>query len=379
MRHQFWRLTLRVGLLLGATVLLAGPLRSQEQAGRSKWTWNSSDDGRRIEVTVENRVDFSEDYAEVTAIPFDGALRIYDSRGARTLRLAITRGPAGDLRRDYSINGQSSSFETSGRDWLRAVLLQAAREGGLDANKRAAGILKQRGPRGLLDEIAYLRGDYVRQIYFAALLTARGVSSPDLRSALRNAANTIKSDYEKAQLFVKAANVFLVSRDLLTDYFEAVAKIRTPYEHARVLSAALKRNDLSKQALSAIAQSAASIDSDFEKANLLINGAERYQGSLSLRTDWLHAVRSIGSDYEHHRVLSGALKPDALSTDALSDLVQSAARIQSDSEKASFLIEAMSHYRADAHLRAVFLETARTIGSEYERGRVQQRFEKVDF
>ena len=39
--------------------------------------------------------------------------------------------------------------------------------------------------------------------------------------------------------------------------------------------------------------------------------------------EWLHAVRTIGSDYEHHRVLSGALKPNAISIEALSDLVRS--------------------------------------------------------
>ncbi|HEX3227495.1 MAG TPA: hypothetical protein VHQ95_00940, partial [Pyrinomonadaceae bacterium] len=135
----------------------------------------------------------------------------------------------------------------------------------------------------------------------------------------------------------------------------------------------------SKDALIAIAQSAASIESDYEKASLLIKGADRYQGDLSSRMEWLHAVRTIGSDYEHHRVLSGALKPNVISIEALSDLVRSAARMHSDYEKASFLIEAVSLYRGDAQLRAAFLETARTIGSEYERGRVQKRFEKADF
>ena len=379
MRHKLLRLALQVGLLMCAAALLTAPLRSQEKAGRSNWTWNNSADGRRIEVKVENQVDFNEDYSDVAAIPGDGALRIYDSRGPRTFRLAITRGPAGDLHRDYYVDDQSHAFDAAGRDWLRATLLQAAREGGLDASNRVVRILKQRGTRGLMDEIAYLKGDYVRELYFAALLTTTGVSTPDLKSALRNAASTIRGDYEKAQLLLQVANVFLVSRDLLPDYFAATAKIGTAYEHGRVLSGALKRNDLSKEALSAIAQSAARIDSDYEKANLLIKGAERYQGSLSLRMDWLHAVRTIGSDYEHHRVLSGALKPDAISTEALSDLVQSAAHIQSDYEKASFLIEAMNHYHADAGLRAVFLETARTIGSESERGRVQKRFEKADF
>lgn len=362
-----------------AVCLMAVPLRSQEKSERSTWTWNNSDDGRKIEVKVENRVEFNEDYSDVSAIPADGALRILDSRGARTFRLAITRDSAGELRRDYSVDGHSSSFDAAGQAWLRAVLLQAVREGGLDAHNRAQRILKQRGVRGLTEEITYLNGDYVRRIYFEELLQAPGVRSADLKTAIHNASNSIGSDYERAQMLLQVAAVFLNNKNLVPDYFEAISRFKSSYEHARVLSGALKRTDLSKDALIAIAQSAAAIESDYEKAGLLIKGAERYQGDLSSRMEWLHAVRTIGSDFEHHRALSGALKPNAISIEALSDLVRSAARMKSDYEKASFLIEAMSLYRGDAQLRAAFLETARTIGSEYERGRVQKRFEKADF
>jgi hypothetical protein len=365
-------------VVMFAVCLITSPSRSQEKSGRSTWTWNNSDDGRKIEVKVENKVEFNEDYSDVSAIPDNGALRIHDSRGPRTFRLAIT-GSGGELRRDYSIDGQPRAFDAEGRAWLRAVLLQAVREGGLDARNRVQRILKQRGVRGLIEEMTYVKGDYVRRIYFEELLQAPGVSNQDLKTAMRNASNTISGDYERAQMLLQVGKVFLISKDLLPDYFEAASRIKSSYEHARILTGALKREDLSKEALAAIAQSAAKIESDYEKASLLIKGAERYQGDLSSRTEWLHAVRTIGSDYEHHRVLSGALKPRLISIEALSDLVRSAARMKSDYEKASFLIEAMNHYRSDAQLRAAFAETARTIASEYERGRVQKLFDKADF
>jgi hypothetical protein len=360
-------------------ICLSTSSRSQEKSGRNTWTWNNSDGGQKIEVKVENKVEFNEDYTDVSAIPGDGALRILDSRGAHTFRLVITRHSSGELRRDYSVDGQSRSFDGEGRTWFRTVLLQAVREGGLDARTRSQRILKQRGVRGLTEEITYLKGDYVRRIYFEELLQAPGVSPQDLKSAIHNGSHSIVSDYERAQMLLQVAPVFLGNKDLGDDYFAATSRIKSDYEHARILSAALKQTRLSKDVLIAIAQSAAAIQTDYEKASLLIKGAERYQGDLSSRMEWLHAVRTIGSDYEHHRVLSGALKPNAISIEALSDLVRSAARMRSDYEKASFLIEAMSLYRGDAQLRAAFLETARTIGSEYERGRVQKRFEKADF
>jgi len=368
-----------VAILVFGIFLLTPSLRSQQKSGRSTWTWNDSDDGKKIEVKVENKVDFNDDYSDVSAIDSDGAFRIYDSRGPRTYRLVVTRGAGAELRRDYSVDGQNRSFDAEGQAWLRRVLLQAVREGGLDARTRVERILKQRGTRGLIGEITYLKGDYVRRIYFEALLQAPGVSTQDLKSALRNASTTIKSDYERSQLLLQVAKVFLANNDLVPEYFEAASRIGTAYEHARALTGALARDDLSKQALAELAQSAAAIDSDYEKATLLIKAAVRYQTDLTLRTEWLHAVRTVGSDYEHHRTLSGALKANELSAEALSGLVESSARIQSDYEKASFLLEAMNHYRTDPRLRSAFVDAAKTIGSEYERGRVQKRFDRADF
>jgi hypothetical protein len=369
----------RVVFLMCLVVLTTATLHSQEESGRSIWNWVNSDDGQKIEVRVENKVDFNDDYSDVAAIPADGALRIFDSRGSRARRLVVTRGTTGELRREYSVNGQTQSFDAEARDWLRAVLLQAVRQGGLDARNRAQRILAQRGVRGLTDELAYVKGDYVRRIYFEALLHARGVTDQELRTALRNASTTIKADYERAQLLMQVAGVFLTKKDLLPDYLNAASSIDSGYEKSRVLTAAITHSDLSKEALTSIVQSAATINSDYEKSKLLITASDQYQKDAQLRTAWLGAVRTIGSDYEYRRALTGALKVSELSVEALSGLVSSAAQIKSDYEKASFLLDAMNLYRADAGLRAAFMETAKTIGSEYERGRVQKRFDKANF
>ena len=378
MRRKFSRTAVQFGLVTLGIALLFALLQAQDKSARSNWTWNNSDGPQKIEVRVENKVEFNEDYSDVAAIPFDGALRIYDSRGSRALRLAITAAPNGELRRDYWVDGKAQTFDAAGRTWLRGVLLEAVRQG-LDARNRVERILRQRGTRGLIEEIAFLKGDYPRRLYFEALLQAKDINNQDLRTALRNASTSISGDYERAQLLIQIAKPILAKRELTADYFEAVGKVDSAYEHGRVLASVLKDDEVSKDVLSHLAQSAARIKSDYEKASFLIKSAESYQGDAGLRAQWLNAVRTIDSDYEHHRALKSALKPNEISAEALADLVTSAARIQSDYEKASFLLEAMNHYRNDAHLRAAFMETARTIGSEYERGRVQKTFDRANF
>jgi hypothetical protein len=369
---------IHASLVILAILVLNASSLAQDKSDRSNWAWNNSDGPKKIEVKVENKVDFNEDYSDVAAIPYDGSLRIYDSRGAHTLRLMITPGPNGAVQHDYWVDGQVRRFDAEARTWLRSVLLEAVRQG-LDARNRVERILRQRGTRGLIEEIALLKGDYPRRIYFEALLQSKDVTNQDLKTALHNASTSITGDYERAQLLIEVARPILAKRELTADYFGAVRKIDSAYEHGRVLAAVLKQDELSKDILSHLAQSAAGIKSDYEKASFLIKAAENYQGDSVLRTEWLNAVRTIGSDYEHHRTLTSALKPNEISADALADLVSSAAAIQSDYEKASFLLEAMKHYRSDMRLRAAFVETARTISSEYERGRVQKSFDRANF
>ena len=366
-------------LLLVALAILAFGQKRELTTTRGTWNWINADGDRKIEVRVENKVEFNDDYSDVASIPDDGEFKIYDSRGPHRIRLSITRGAAGELRRDYSVDGQTRTFDAEGRTWLRTVLLQAAREGGLDARNRVQRILKQRGTRGVAEEITYLKGDYVRRIYLEVFLQIPGVSTDELKTAMRNASQSIESDYERAQLLLQVSPVFLTKSELIPDYFAALNRITSDYERRRTLTGVLKRDQLGPDALAAAADSARAIRSDYEKAVFLIEATDRYHNDNRLRSGWFNAVNSIDSDYEHHRVLSAIIKIPNLDADTLVDVMNSAARIDSDYEKASFLIEAINKYQSDARLRTALINVAKTINSDYERGRVQKRLDRADF
>jgi hypothetical protein len=299
-RSKLFKHALRLSLVALAAVML--PAHARAQGEHNNWTWNHSDDGKKIEVKVENKVEFTDDYSDVSSIPSDGALRIYDSRTSDVRRLTVTRGDGGDVRRDYSLNGERRAFDENARAWLRDVLLLAARQGGLDARNRVQRILRQRGTRGLVEEISHIEGDYARRIYFDEFLKVANLSNDDLRSAIRNASRSIASDYERAQLLLHVSEVFLAKDDLLSAYFDALNVIGSDYERHRVLTGALKRVSLSRDALVALVDSAARIGSDYEKASFLIEAAPRYQTDERLRAAFQTAMRTIGSDYERGRV-----------------------------------------------------------------------------
>ena len=353
--------------------------KTETHEDRSTWNWIQNDNNKKIEVRVENKVEFNDDYSDVSNIPSDGSLKIIDSRGAHSIRLQVTRGAAGELKREYSVDGRTREFDNEARQWLRGVLLQAAREGGLDARNRVQRILNKRGTRGLAEELTYIKGDYVRRIYFEAFLQAPGLNDEDLKTTIRNASQTIESDYERAQMSLQVAHIFVSKDALVPEFFASLDRLSSDYERRRTLSGILKKEQPTKGALSAMVHSGRLLSSDYEKAVFLIEAADRYQADDRLRADWFNALNSIGSDYEHRRVLSSLLKVASLNSNALVDAMQSASRIQSDYEKASFLIDALNRYQSEPRLRTALIDTAKTISSEYERGRVQKRLDRADY
>jgi hypothetical protein len=291
---------------------LANTVGAQHSQERSAWTWNNTDDGLKMEVKVEGKVEFMDDYSDVQQILDDGALRVRDERPAMAKLYVVTRGADGQLRRSYTVNGEARPLDTEARQWLRGMLLVAARQGGLDARTRVRRILQRSGTKGLIEEISHIAGDYARRIYFEELLKVEGLDTASLTDALRGASKQISGDYERAQLLLHVADIYLNRSALLPVYFEAADRISSDYEHRRVLSAALKKNKLGQEALLKMLKSSSAIKSDYEKATFLIEAAQLFAGETRLRPAFLEVVETINSDYERGRVLSALAKQNIL-------------------------------------------------------------------
>ena len=292
-----------------ALALCALAASAGAQTHDDHWMWRHDDDGRRLEVSVYGKVEFAEDYSDAASIPADSELRVVDTRTPSVARrYVVTRDGAGGLRRDYTVNQQVRPFDDEARAWLRGVLSQATRQGGLDARNRVRRILARGGVRALTEEIGQIKGDYARRIYYDELLRADGVREGDLRDAIGNASRGITSDYERAQLLIHAAPNYVGKASLHAAYFEALDRLGSDYERHRVLSAILKKHNPGRDALLRMAQSASKIGSDYEKASFLIEAAPSFQPDATLRAAFAQAMATIGSDYERGRVQSKLIK-----------------------------------------------------------------------
>jgi len=136
-----------------------------------------------------------------------------------------------------------------------------------------------------------------------------------------------------------------------------------------VLTSIAKKR-LGRDAAAELLKSLAGISSDFEKASFLSENSAQFLSDERLRSAYFDIVSTIGSDFEHHRVLSSLARKGGLNEQTLREVLKSASAIQSDFEKASFLIESSALFVESESLRPSFFGVVRTIKSDFERNRV---------
>jgi len=298
-------------LLKGATTARVLTMQTQKSESRTTSVWSHSEDGVKVEVRAEGKVEFTDDYTDVKSISEDGLFQVIDERGGEKRKLRVTRGVNGELQRTFTVDGHTREFDAAAAAWLARVLPEAAREGALDAEARARRILQQQGAKGMLEEIPRLRSDYARRVYFEILVKEGNLDTETLESVLRKASKQITSDFETASFLIGFARTYLERRSLIAPFFDATRRITSDYEHGRVLFAVLKSNPNS-DVLAGLLESARHITSDYEKARFLIEAAPLYLDNKGLRAAYLETIRSITSDYERGRVLTFVSKQTPL-------------------------------------------------------------------
>jgi hypothetical protein len=339
-------------------------------ATKNTTTWEWSDDGWRRRVEIQGKAEFTEDYSDISGLSEGGFMRLEENLNGQSHRLEVRRDESGQLVRKYFVNGESRTLDENGRKWVAALLLTAVKHGAIDPEGRVKTLLRKVGVKGVLEEIAGIKGDHAKRIYFQALLKNESLKRGDLQSVLEATRTQIRSGHEKANLLRQSADLFLGDATLSEPYFQAISTIDSDYEQRQTLSALLQKNTLNEAALAQMLASLDTISSDYEKANLLKQGANSFVSHSSLSNPFFKAISTITSDYEHRQILSALLKNENLSAAVLAQMLDSLATISSDHEKATFLLEASRLYTGDARLRNAFLKATDTIKSEHERGRV---------
>lgn len=343
-------------------------LEAQVRHARDEMRIYNSNGFSSLDIRSKGRIEFTDDDADVKSISGDGFLSIEERRGFTTRRLEIRSGAGGRPEYSWSVDGHSKPFDQEARAWMAEILPSAIRESAMGADGRVKRILAAKGPGGVLDEIARIRRDGAKAVYFEELFTDAKLDSPMLQRTAREI-RRISSDGEKTRVLSGHAGLFLATDGPRRDFFDAVATISSDGEHRRVLAAALEADGRNRDSLSLVLRSAGHISSDGEKAAVLTQAVISPAFDSAVVPEFIAAANTISSDGEHSRVLLALLDRGSLSGDNLGQVLRSAARISSDGEKARVLREAARRL-PNSGAPGAFFDATDSISSDGEHAQV---------
>lgn len=413
------RWLIAIALLLAIVVLpvfviapvVAGPGSQIEiGSGRFGGSYTKVDiDENGLELSAEIRgvVNFNATETDVVSLGDGDEAFIEQVQDGVERRIELEQKGSTLVRR-YSVDGRERPLDAAGRAWLKAVVPTLFREAGIDAEARAKRIHARGGAVAVLDEIALIRGHYVRKLYLShlaelgqmqpaeldravalaaqidsdferrealvALVENQEMAGPQ-QVALLGAVAKIGSDFEKRSVLDALAPKLGSDAGVGTAWARTVASIGSSFERREALVALAKRARLEPAAIRLALGTVDGIDSDFEKRSALDAFVRHVAGKPNLTADYVKATRDIDSDYERREALLAVLRNAPLDAASARAVLDAAADMGSDYEKGEVLARVATRMPNDAGLIARYREIARGMG-DYERGQVEKALDR---
>jgi hypothetical protein len=135
------------------------------------------------------------------------------------------------------------------------VLPRVAREDAAGAERRAARVLRQRGVRGVLDEVGEISSDRVKRVYLTTLLAERRLTPAERREVAGVAGRALSSDTDKGAV-LRAVVEQGGGPDVLRAAVDAASTISSDTERGRVLAAAAAAPGATAETRAAVAAAA---------------------------------------------------------------------------------------------------------------------------
>ncbi|MEM8995649.1 MAG: hypothetical protein AAGF23_12760 [Acidobacteriota bacterium] len=356
-----------VGLLfiLGVEAILAidrgAEVRLFDISSSDRWSMVLSDGRDRVKIKSRGDVEVLEDGPIPSLDIAEGGVLRIDARLDGERRRLEARGTVDGVTYDYRVDGDRRDLGEEGRRWLGDILIEALRDGGIQAKERAIRIFEEGGPDALDVELALISSEETRGRYLIAALDTDPPAA-DLATLIALAQRRLDGDYPLISILSSVSPPALRDGAVAEAYFAAVRSLGADHAKGRLLSHAVEA-DLGDRWPSFF-RAADAIHSDHEAASLVVEYAGL--GRTDAPEGLLRFVKGIESDHLQRRAVEALFQSplDPAGRDAL--LAAAADDLSSDHEATRLLV---FHAGAGGGVSPGALALLRTIDSDHDQGR----------
>ncbi|MDN5204421.1 hypothetical protein QQ008_23715 [Fulvivirgaceae bacterium BMA10] len=317
------------------------------------------------ELKYRGTIELTDDDTDIKSISPGGYFKVSKTTFGNKRSIYI-ENKGGQLVKEYYVGRRQEPFIPDGKAWLADILPEVIRNTGIGAEKRVLRIYRKSGVNGVLNEISKIDGDYVKGIYFDALLDQASLNDGDKVRILEGISEEMNSSYEQSKLLTNHSGEFIKSQKSAEAFFRSASEISSDYEKGKVLKAAFNEADVEGAAFGEALEAISTISSDYEASKLLMHvlaskdlDDERFQEVIEI-------VGDISSDYEKGKILNELSDDKDLSDKRFKLLLDSYSEISSNYEKAKVLKRLIDEQDLNDFKVEEILEAAEHLSSGYE-------------
>ena len=328
--------------------------------------WSSN--GQRMDVRLRGSVTFTDDLTDVLKLDEGGYLTIRDwsSLVPHTVEIKSVNG---SITHAYFVAGLSRPWDDAARRQLATDLPLLVRRSGLGAEQRTKGILEKKGVSGVLDEIEMLEGDYVRRLYFQALVKNAPLDAATVLPVLAKVNERVKSDYDRREILRTIADRVKLDGRAAAAYVQVIGAMKSDYDRRQALSALFTMRPLPAGVADLALKSTADMRSDYDRREVM-RTALLHGASVDKSDALFPAIAQMKSSYDKREVLLDLIKSNAVGADGKAGLLTAAAGVGSDYDRRMVLDAFVKAYGVDRAAAEPFFAAVRAMRSDYDRAEV---------
>jgi beta-lactamase regulating signal transducer with metallopeptidase domain len=333
------------------------------------WTVTATGRGCNVSLRVEGKVDFNDDFTDVSRLSTGGTFRLDVDRNGARHELTINERN-GALTREWRVNGTARPWDDEGRTWLADFLIELDRHTAVGVDQRLPRLLQKGGVAGVLAETALMSGDYPRSVYYTKLSRSTTLSKADIAKLLDQAASLTTSDYYASELLSSLGRQATDDPGVHDAILRLIDHMSSDYYIVEGVSAGLGPRPMSAGDIAFLVRIAPRVKADYYKAELVDRAAASGRADARQRAELAQVTKGMHEDYYTASVIS-KLAGDGMMDDAgRATLIDATTHIRSD----SYIVEAFSALMRGSQVKEADLlkmvDGTRRMSSDYYKAEI---------
>lgn len=315
-----------------------------------------------IEVKLDGRVSFNDDYRSITGISQNGYLMIRERRWFTSRILEVTPGKNGP-EFQFRFRGRSMPYDERAQEWISEILPDVIRETGINADQRVQELLELGGAKAVYREISRMETSSAKYLYFKRLLQYGSLNNDELLDLAKRIPDEIRSSSKLRNMLSAAASFYLENDELTAELFRGATRISSSGEKRLAITTIAETRTVQSESALEMAKAIQTISSSGEKRAALVTMPKYCPMDEDVIFEYLYTAESISSSGERAEALIALIETKSLPHKSWVDLARTTKTISSSGEKTRTLNRFATQCPTDDDVIREYLETAKSISS----------------